>query len=186
MIGTAHTARSPMMRANFADGAEQEVRTPPDVIARVVRAFGGPTFAGSGIALDPCAPSKSPPSFHADRYVRAGEGSDGLGGLSPDLTWPDRTYANPEFADLVPWLAKARLHAAQAHRPRIVLLVPARTHRAWFQAAVLSTAALGGAVAFLGPVKFVGHKGAFPAPLCLISWNCVAEGPIVGDFRRGA
>lgn len=176
MIGTAHTARSPMMRANFADGAEQEVRTPPDVIARVVRAFGG-----QPIALDPCAPSKSPPAFYADRYVRAGDPEHGL-----IVPWVDRTYANPEFADLVPWLAKARLHAAQAHRPRIVLLVPVRTHRAWFQAAVLSTAALGGAVAFLGPVKFVGHKGAFPAPLCLISWNCVAEGPIVGGFRRGA
>lgn len=171
------TGRSPMMAANFAEGAEQEVRTPPDVIARIVRAFGG-----HSIALDPCAPTRSAPSFHADRYVR--EAENGL--LFP---WVDRTYANPPFADLAPWLEKAHQTAREAEAeglcPRIALLVPARTHRAWFQDALISCTRHNGAATFLRPVKFVGHKGAFPAPLALLSWNCVVEGPAVAAFRRG-
>lgn len=159
--------RSPMMAANFADDAEQEVRTPPDVIARVVAAFGG-----QAIALDPCAPTRSDPAFFAERYVR--EAENGLG-----LVWVDRSFFNPPFADLRPWLEHARTCAAAG--ARIVGLVPARTHRAWFQDAMISARA----TTFLGGVKFVGHKTPFPAPLCLISWNCVCNGPAVAVTLKG-
>ncbi len=155
--------------------AEQEVCTPPDLIHAIVRAFGGP------IELDPCSPSAQVPSFHAARRVRYGQGADGLGGLSPDLAWVDRTFVNPPFEELAPWLAKAmREHdAVYSGNPGLVprdawrcaILCPLRSHRPWFRAAAAHAAETGGGLTLLPGIKFVGHKTIFPAPLCLLSWG---------------
>jgi hypothetical protein len=150
-----------------AGTSEQEVRTPGEIIARVSEAFGG-----LGIALDPCAPTRSDPSFYAERYVR--EAENGLA-----VPWVDRTFVNPPFNDLVPWLEKAQTEAARGLR--IVLLVPFRSHRAWFTRALASA----DSVTLEPGVRFVGFPTAFPAPIALLSWGCVvppAPGGIVGAF----
>lgn len=151
---------------------EQEVRTPIDIIARVIRAFGG-----ESIALDPCAPTKSEPSFFAERYLR--EADDGLA-----APWVDRTFANPPFEDLQIWLAKAVSEASREGEPRIVLLAPWRSHRTWFLDAL--KAAPRRPIVTLEPgVRFVGHKARFPAPIALIAWGCAvspAPGGVVGSF----
>lgn len=168
MTVLATTNGFPMM--NKAGGQEQEVCTPPALIAAIVRAFEGP------IALDPCSPSREAPSFHALERIRYGWGVNGLGGLEPDLVWPDRTYANPEFAELAPWLAKAMREGAPAPGmlpPRIAVLCPLRSHRPWFRAAAAHAAQHGGGLTLLPGIKFVGHKTIFPAPLCLLSWGVV-------------
>lgn len=164
--------------------AEQEVRTPASIIARVCQAFrltGAPVFVPGIIALDPCAPTYSPPSFFAERYVR--EAENGL-----LIEWVDRTFVNPPFEDLIPWLEKAMIAAAQGHR--IVLLVPLRSHRPWFRAAMRSTRSRerggvslhGGGVVFEGGVRFEGHKANAPFPLVLLCWNCIVPGDTTGDI----
>lgn len=159
--------------------SEQEVLTPPELIHAIVRAFGG------GIELDPCAPSVQAPSFQATNRVRYGWGANGLGGLEPDLEWPDRTFVNPPFEELAPWLEKARIWGAcsrggfsstlpDAMEPRrLALLCPLRSHRPWFRAAAAHAAEHGGGLTLLPGIKFVGHKSIFPAPLCLLSWGVV-------------
>lgn len=136
----------------------QEVLTPPWLAARMARAF------GDHIALDPTAPSLSEPSFFAERYVR--EAEDGL-----SIPWVDRTYVNPPFDNLQPWLLKA---SAEAQRGiRVVVLAPFRSHRSWFRTALLSAKR----ATLLDGVAFVGHSSPFPAPLALLTWNCVVTVP---------
>lgn len=145
---------------------EQEVRTPPNIIARVVRAFGGP------VELDPCAPTRSEPSFFARRYVR--EAENGL--LIP---WIDKTYVNPPFDDLETWLRKMREEASRGHR--LVGLVPWRSHRDWFLEALETNPRP--TVTFEPGVRFVGFKGIFPAPIALLAWHCVVPGRVVVEYR---
>lgn len=164
-------AKHPMLNAGEID---QEIRTPAEIIARVLVAFGG-----QGIALDPCAPTRSDPSFAADRYVR--EAENGLA-----IPWGDRTFVNPPFDPLEPWLAKAQAEAARPRAfleapRRIVLLVPWRSHRAWFRRAIASA----DSVTIEPIVRFHGFKAGFPAPIALLSWGCVvppAPGGVVGAF----
>jgi hypothetical protein len=157
-------AKHPMLNTGEID---QEIRTPAEIIARVLVAFGG-----LGIALDPCAPTRSEPSFHADRYVR--EADNGLA-----IPWVDRTFVNPPFDPLEPWLEKA---AAEASRGlRIVVLAPWRSHRAWFRRALASA----DSVTIEPIVRFHGFKAGFPAPIALLAWGCMvppSAGGLVGAF----
>lgn len=147
-----------MTRKSFASvmlagsaGAEQEVLTPPEIIADVHTIFGG-----AEIALDPCSPVREP-SFHAEtRYTWPEQN-----GLT--LPWRDRTYFNPPYADLEAWLAKASVEALSG--ARIAGLFPWRGHRPWFRRAC--------AHAWLDhrTVAFVGHKTKFPMALVLAVWN---------------
>lgn len=137
--------------------AEQEVLTPPSVIAIVEDLFQGP------IALDPCAPSHTPPIFKAERYVTIEE--DGL-----SIEWVNKTYVNPPYNDLRPWLSKAMETAKSGHK--VILLVPVRTWRKWFYEAMADC----DHIVWLPPVAFAGHKQAFPFPLCLLCWNCGPRG----------
>ena len=164
-------AKHPMLNTGEID---QEIRTPAEIIARVLVAFGN-----LGIALDPCAPTRSDPSFAAERYVR--EADDGL-----SVPWVDRTFANPPFDPLEPWLEKA---VAEAARPsatprRIVVLAPWRSHRAWFRRALASA----DSVTIEPIVRFHGFRAGFPAPIALLAWGCTvppsADG-LVGAFPRG-
>lgn len=155
----------PAAAFGFGGDRPQEIRTPPEIIAMVLDAFEGP------IALDPCAPTFSDPSFPADRYVREAEN-----GLTVD--WGDRTFVNPPFDDLRPWLRKAANTGAQGHR--VILLTPWRSHRRWFREALQSTQV----ATFLDATKFVGYKTTFPVPLALLCWNCVAGPGLIGAFTR--
>lgn len=212
--------------------AEQEIRTPPSIIRRVEAAFRGP------IALDPCAPSFSGPTFFAERYVRdprfepgaewthAAEGAfrvraarlperslepDGstlergaavegrwVDDATPDLVepasmldtkgswrfvsspapsgldveWPDRTFVNEPFGDLEEWLGKFVREFDRDPLARRVMLVPWRSHRAWFVDAIERT---GAAVTFEPSVRFAGYKAGFPMPIALISTACRVE-----------
>lgn len=213
---------------------EQEVLTPPDLIARVVAAFGG-----RPIALDPCSPTFSGSCVGAEAVVRdprfepgaswrhAAEGGfvaveprgravlgrwvdDGVyDEIAPvslldrkgpwtfvsspapsglDVPWVDRTFANPPFSDLEEWLAKALAEANREAAPRIVVLAPWRSHRAWFLDA-LKASPRRPAVTFEPGVRFVGHAAKFPAPIALVAWGCVVpptpEG-VVGQFLSHA
>ena len=144
----------------------QEILTPPDIIERIVQAFGGP------IGLDPCSPSKTEPSFYA--ALRYTEAENGLASQ-----WLDRTFFNPPFDDLAPWLEKAATEAADGKK--IVGLVPWRSRRRWFQRWVATSTA----VTFEGPVKFVGHKAAIPVDIVLVAWNCIVPGSMIGAFQKG-
>jgi hypothetical protein len=175
------TARGfPML--NKAGAQEQEVCTPLEIIEAVTSAWDG------SVALDPCSPSEREPSFFARKRIRYGWGLNGLGGLEPDLVWPDRTFVNPPFDDLRPWLEKARSGGDPDRRARrTVLLVPFRAHRPWFQDAIAHASGSGGGLTILPGIRFVGHKSIFPAPVCLLSWGVVVPfGPqsLIAQPRR--
>ncbi len=104
------------------------------------------------IEFDPYPAPGSPASTLAN--VVTAPGSDGH-----TLPWPDKTYANPPFAELRIAMAHAKdLWHSQC---QILLLGPARTHRAWFWLC------RGEFTAWLKPMAFHGHKSTFPFPLCL-------------------
>ena len=84
-----------------------------------------------------------------------------------DWTQARSVYLNPEFAELEKWLTKA---AETGRHTQVIALSPVRTHRSWWFPTIQRS---GGAIVYLSyNVKFKGHDFAFPAPLCLISWNC--------------
>lgn len=156
----------PSAAFGFGGDRPQEIRTPLTLIRTVEKAFGGV------IALDPCAPTHAPPTFAALRYVR--EAENGL-----RVEWVDRTFFNPPYDDLKPWLAKAR--EAGSRGLRVVALVPLRSHRKWFRAAMVSATR----IVYLDAVKFEGYKSAFPVPLVLLCWNCEVDGPTIGACVNG-
>lgn len=72
--------------------------------------------------------------------------------------WIDRTYCNPEYAVLEPWLDPATTEAA-----RVAWLIPVRPHRKWWRA----WARRCDLVVYLNPFAFVGHVQTIPIPICL-------------------
>lgn len=119
---------------------QQTVLTPPGIV-RVLDAVWP-----EGVEMDPCsAPGQ---------LVRAR--LQPLDGLAAD--WPDRTFVNPPYAELKRWFA----HESGRVR-ETVWLVPVRPHRKWFRAWARTLHV----IVWLDPLKFVGHKCAFPAPLML-------------------
>ena len=134
----------------LADGTrtgqrEQRVYTPPPVIRALASLW------PEGIAFDPCGGPDSGVGA-ADQYYPE-IGRDGL--AEP---WPERTYFNPPYDNLAPWLAR------YVEAWEVVGLVPVRTHRKWFRAAMRESTA----IEYLDPLRFVGHPSAFPAPLCML------------------
>jgi hypothetical protein len=144
----------------------QEVYTPDWVLDAVRATFGA-------IELDPCAASVPEHQFAGvSLCLELDPACDGLA-----LEWLDRSYVNPPFADLGMWLEKAAIEGSRGHR--VIVLCPFRPHRRWF----LDSCAGAQIVCLHYAVKFKGHKSAFPAPLCLISWNCVL--PDLGSRETG-
>jgi hypothetical protein len=151
----------------------QEVHTPAWIWQAVRDTFGG------RIALDPCAAS-DPQHWQAEANITLPDNA-----LALDWDVDGGIYANPPFNQLGPtkgrpatekseakpfthcgWMAKFATEAEAGRQ--IVALVPFRPHRKFFL-----KACSGGEIVCLNyDVKFEGHKQAFPAPLCLISWNC--------------
>jgi hypothetical protein len=151
------------------------VLTPPAILELARAALGG------DIQFDPCA-STDPKNWFATELnwclpPRAGE----LQALENPTKaekaelkelvnrgslirlWPKvRTFINPHFDTLKPWMYALRTAEAPT-----VLLCPVRPHRRWW-----CDHAGGLLISFLRPFPFVGSKSPFPAPLCLIYKNC--------------
>lgn len=171
--------------ATGATAREQVVLTPLSVLERL-------PWWSEGVALDPCwAPGALtaaetryyvPPRVREakrrrknketgkyelvtveETYFAAGPGD--LDGLA--LPWLDRTFCNPVYAELEAWLESAVREHLREPENRITLLVPVRTHRRWFRAALEHARD----VDMLDPVTFVGHTQSFPAPLWLIHYG---------------
>lgn len=146
----------------------QEVYTPAEIRDLLVKLWGA-------IRLDPCAgpdsilaPERAYYGEQVDTGRRKKNGQPILEWTGPGLTspWCDGTYFNPPYNALEDWLAKAVEEAGLGYE--IAGLVPVRTHRAWFRAAVLDRA---DAVCWLNPVTFLGYDQSFPAPLVLVYWG---------------
>ena len=122
---------------------EQEVLT-PQVIVDVCKATWGQ------IGLDPCWCKGSLTNpFHSFTYPE-------MNGLTEP--WTENTFINPPYKDLKAWLAHGRAQPTEQ-----IWLVPVRTHRWWWRQ---WRDELDVAVE-LNPLKFVGYKQYFPAPLLL-------------------
>jgi hypothetical protein len=142
----------------------QEIYTPLPIIIALLQVW-------PKIALDPCSGPDSlvpaetkwcvPPRKEGKRTVFIAQDNEVDGLCEP---WQDYTYVNPPYADLKVWLAKCK---EQGQTYEVATLVPTRGHRRWFRKAALSAAL----VVDLDPVKFVGYKSTFPAPLCLLYWG---------------
>ncbi len=135
---------------------EQTVFTPMWFVSQLVEEM---EYSGLEYALDPCT-TQDNPTGAADFYT---EETDGL---SKCWKYTDGAFFfNPPFKDLEEWLCKARnewwLEGARGYG-----LVPTRPQREWFGELVA-----GLPVCNLRPLKFVGHKQAFPAPLSLICYG---------------
>jgi len=135
--------------SGLATGAKQNVREQdihtPDCVLDVVRE----TFGGR-IVFDPCASHNRAPLAELNAF----EEDDGLSG-----DWPAGTFFNPPYKNLKLWLGHARSQTEH------IGLYPVRTNRDWWMNHHCHSVS---AIAWLKPLKFVGFKGAFPAPLVLV------------------
>lgn len=157
--------------------------------------------AMDGIEYDPCAAS-DPRAWFADRNttlppeavalearMHAAQSKPERADLARKLkpyyfsgsltaAWNARSaYVNNPFKWLEAWLRKCVEEAQRG--TKIVQLGPVRTHREWWRPLVRT-----GHVVYLRyDVCFQGHRQAFPAPLALVSWNCIV--PYLGERETG-
>ena len=146
---------------------KQTIYTPQCVIDAVLEVW------PEGIACDPCAGPHDVESWADETRVPAqirayadGDVTDGVegwsvtgGGLGFD--WPTHTFVNPPYGDLKTWLPKC------VATDECMALVPVRTHRTWWRDAALQA----NGICWMNPLKFVGYKSTFPAPLALMYWG---------------
>lgn len=125
---------------------EQSIYTPQCIVDALLRLW------PEGIACDPC------PGDPAESIVPAVvKLEDGL--RFP--FWPKRTYVNPPYKDLRPWIERFSVTW------ECVLLTPVRTHRKWWRRLLAEHYQR----CWLNPVKFIGYAQTFPAPLVLVYWG---------------
>lgn len=153
------SAPRPLRSLYGYDERDQSVFTPVEILDAIRHVW------PEGIAMDPCGHPDAPIQADDPVYGRTGGQIDGL-----EIPWPQRTYANPPFNELKAWLKKAAMEAcrmqASGYAPDVMLLAPVRTHRVWFWDLGMVSS-----MAWLKPVKFHGHKQAFPAPLVMLYWG---------------
>lgn len=147
--GANHSAMTGLATGNRAGKSKERVQvvgTPPEVMWITRKLWGR-------AELDPCANPERPLNV-AEHYFM-------LGDLKP---WRDKTYVNPPYNALKHWLDKStEEHQAQRATEQI-LLIPVRPNRAWWCKYMIEV----NAFAYLKPLRFVGYKQAFPAPLALV------------------
>ncbi len=169
---------STALSGNVGGQAREQTVLTPEWLLEAIRAV-------APIGLDPCTTPENPTK--AEAYMTEGMfGVDtpqfGQAGLAqfwatyPTIRAGCLVYVNPPYSDLRSWLAKC-LYEASCLAP-IYLLAPFRPQRKWF---VEYTR--GYTVASLAPFPFVGHKQAFPAPLCLVCYNLPV--PNLGKYLTG-
>ena len=133
---------------------EQQILTPPALVALVRAIFDGP------IELDPCAAVDEwgdVLGFVGARRHHDGTLAAPLPACQSGLTqtWPDRTFVNPPYAELRAWLRKALDEAELCYK--IVVLCPVRSSRWWWRSA-RNIARACGAYVELNPFAFVGFE----------------------------
>jgi hypothetical protein len=99
----------------------------------------------------------------------------GLGKANPFV------WVNPPFDALEEWLEKCAREGSRGIP--IHALIPFRPHRVWFGDLLQFSKAT---IKSLAPFPFVGSKSAFPAPLCLCSWNITSPRYIGMPMAKGA
>jgi hypothetical protein len=108
------------LAAWVSSSATPEWFTPPEIVARVVKAM-------DGIDLDPCAePARGIPA--AQHFTKEDNGLL--------LPWHGRVFMNPPYGrgNVLPlWLAKLSVEVDSGRVDRAIALVPARTETAWFR-----------------------------------------------------
>jgi len=134
----------------------QTVLTPRWFVGQLIHSAGYP------LGYDPCTTAWNP----TKAKVFSTEKTDGL-----KTNWAaickkhdGWIYVNPPFDKLKLWLAKCELEAMRG--ARIYCLAPFRPWRTWFCSYTEAWP-----VVSLAPFPFVGEKNAYPAPLCVISYN---------------
>lgn len=135
--------------------SRQDVQTPANFLAAVKKRLGITEFV-----RDLAASSEN---TAADEYFSIE--NDAL-----TQSWQHQTrgwqWLNPEFNDLVPWLAKAAIESALgAH---IVVLVPAGVGANWYRDHVNGKAYV---LLLNGRLKFVGHKDFYPKDCLLLVYG---------------
>ncbi len=149
------------------ESREQTVLT-PEWLLDAIRAV-------APIGLDPCTTPENPTGAGAYYFLPRWNGLEerwDYGVIEQDSI----VYVNPPYDSLKLWLKKCEGEAF--HGTKIYLLAPFRPQRKWFV-----DYTKGCTVASLAPFPFVGHKSAFPAPLCLVCYNLPV--PNLGKYLTG-
>lgn len=145
-------------REGKAEVREQTVLTPQNIVDVLHATW------PEGVALDPCTAAGSIVPAQITYNIERGE--NGL-----QLPWRNRTYCNSPYKTLKEWLDKSEYeHGLRAMdsvfgAAEQILLVPVRPNRVWWCKYMSSVPSV---IAWLKPVKFLGFKSGFPAPLCLV------------------
>ncbi len=156
-------------------GEREQTALTGQPIADLLSAFWGPN------GMDPCAaplgPLWVPCMFCKGTGVKKGKtcrSCDGVGGCLQEssiraeievrlpmdglaLPWVDKTFCNPPYKKLEPWLLHPFLLG------RTIWYVPVRPNRKWWRKWARSCSV----VVALNPQSFKGHKAMFPSALCL-------------------
>lgn len=119
---------------------EQSIYTPQCIVDALLELW------PEGIACDPC------PGGPESIVPAVLKFEDGL--RFP--FWPARTYVNPPYNDLRPWIERFE------RTEECVILTPVRTHRRWWRPVLYFH------ICWLNPIKFIGYEQTFPAPLALV------------------
>ena len=93
--------------------------------------------------------------------------------LCDSVEWGVRSWCNPPYDDIGPWVSKAIRHTREFKDVVVVMLLPARTCTKWFQLAwenAEQVEFIHGRVNFGGPHIIEGASGApFPSIVMVIS-----------------
>jgi phage N-6-adenine-methyltransferase len=151
-----------------AEKREQTVFTPRWLVKQLNPVY--PT-------LDPCTTADNP--LECEHFFT--EETDGMehNWASGGRGW---AFVNPPYADLQDWMRVCQFSAdvRDIQHCKSIMLIPFRPQRAWF-----NTLCKGREVASLAPFPFVGHKSAFPAPLCLVGYGMPLPNSIKMPMARG-
>lgn len=156
-----------MTGAAFDRGASrQDYSTPSAFIDAVVARFGPIAFDLAADSFNAKAPSyfDEERDALAQKWDRRGTGTDGL------------FWLNPPYADITPWAKKCAL---EAHRARILLLVPAAVGSNWWREWVHGRA---GVLFLNGRLSFDG-KNPYPKDCCLALYGIGVPGYDVWAWR---
>jgi phage N-6-adenine-methyltransferase len=142
--------------------SSQTVRTPPELLAAVVRRWGKITWDLAATKENTVAPSF---------YTEEQNSLDQFWAAHHGVLW-----CNPPFSNIRPWIEKANSSELQADAT-LLLLLPASISSEWY--AEHSWKAI--THALRGRCTFVGHASVYPKDLMLLEWSRKSRSP---EFLR--